>query len=175
MLFYTPLDIAIFLFVSNFAQSEEREVIQGIWEKEIKSIQTEYRMSKILFKRHIYFELAKLDDARNGFNEINELDILLKDTGQTFDISSIINEQEIIEHYFKTIKLELTYNKRNSYRKIKLRQLLKQFGYKRRSAKLVDDMRHVINTLGLKTYLKNRILCDIGEISIDDMIMLRLE
>jgi hypothetical protein len=97
----------------------------------------------------------------------------MRDTGHMFCVDGVLNEQCIIEEYFKIIKLELAYGKGKDYRKIKLRRLLKVFGYKRRSVQLVDNIRRVLGALKLKTYLRDYVPCDIAKIGIDDMVMIR--
>lgn len=169
---YTPYDIAVFLLIANFTKSYERAVLHDIWENNKDSIPAKFRKSEVLFRRCVSFELSKFDGA---LDDIDELNLLMRDTEQSFYIDGTINEQGIIESYFKIIKLELTYVAGRDYRKIKLRRLLKQFGYKRRSAQLVAGIQRTLNALALKTYLRDYIPCDIAEIDIDEMVMIRLK
>ena len=70
--------------------------------------------------------------------------------------------------------MQLTYSG-ISYRKIKLRNLLRDFNYKRRTAALMNRMNLALNALGLETYLRGYEKCDIRDAGLDDMIMIRLE
>jgi hypothetical protein len=169
---YTPYDIAVFFVVSDFTQSNERAVIRDIWENDKASIPTKYRKDEILFRRRIYFELSKFDGS---LDDLDELNILMRDTDHALCIDGTINEQCVIESYFKIIKLELTHIPNKDYCKIKLRRLLKAFGYKRRSAQLVGSIRRTLGALKLKTHLRGYVPCDIAEIGIDDMVMIRLK
>jgi len=169
-LLYTPHDIAVFLIFSNFTQSDERFVLNDIWKNENALIEYKYRQNEVLLRRHVYTELSKLDGTLN----LDELKILLQGMDVELSIESETYEQCIIESYFKVIKLELKYVYGLKQFKIKLRNLLKDFGYKRRSAKLVKSIKNTLRVLGLKTYSKKRVLCDIANINIDDMIMIRL-
>lgn len=168
---YTPQDIAAFAILSDFKQSDERRIIRKIWEKDRLSIQLKYRQDFLLFQRHINLELFKYE---GDLSDIDELNILLSDTEHAFSVNGTINEQDLIERYFKIIKLELTYIEGKGYRKIKLRRLLKQFGYKRRSTQLLERMERTLTALELRTYLRGFATCDIAKISIDDTIMIRL-
>lgn len=168
---FTPQDIAVFALASDFTQSDERDVIRDIWENDKPSIPAKYRQDYPLFRRHINLELSKYDGA---LSDVDELNILMCDTEHAFYVDGSINEQGIIESYFKIIKLGLTYVEGKDYRKIKLRRLLRQFGYKRRSAQLVEYIQRTLVALGLKTYLKGYAPCNIAEIGIDDMVMIRL-
>lgn len=169
---YTPQDIAVFLLAANLTQSEERELVRDIWENDSQSIPAKYRNDFVLFRRHIYLEISKHDGA---LSDIGELNILMQDTKHAFCIDGSINEQGIIENYFKTIKLGLTYIEGKDYHKIKLRRLLKRFGYNHRSIQLVAHIKKTLTALGLKTYLRGYIPCNIAKVNIDDMVMIRLK
>ena len=169
---YTPYDIAVFFFVSDFPQSYERTVLHEIWEGNKGLIPAKYRIDETMFRRHIFFELSKFDGS---LDDLDELNLLLRDTERSLLIDGTINEQGVIESYFKIIKLRLTYVSGRSYCKIKLRTLLRSFGYKRRSPQLVVGIQRTLRALELKTYLRDYVECNIAEIGIDDMVMIRLK
>lgn len=169
---YTPQDIAVFFLIADFTQTDERTILQDIWENDSQSVPAKYRRNLSLYRRHINLEFAKFDGADDDFDELN---ILMSDTEHAFFLDGSINEQGIIESYFKIIKLSLTYVEGKDYRKIKLRRLLKRFGYKRRSAQLVEYIERTLRALGLETYLRGRVPCNTAEIDIDDMVMIRLK
>ena len=168
---YTPYDIAIFFTASDFEQRKERSILHNIWKNDNALVPDIYRTDEVLFRRRVYAELSKFDGTPNDLDELN---LLMRDMGESFYIKSESMEQDIIESYFKIIKLELKYIPNLNHRKVKLRRLLKRFNYKRRSVKLVTNIKQTLSTLELKTYLKDYVLCDIADISIDDMIMIRL-
>ena len=171
-LYYTPYDIAVFLIATNFTRSDERAVLKDIWKNNSIPIPDIYQHDEITFRKKVNFEIAKFDGV---LGDIDELNILLKDTEHSLSVENTIDERSIIESYFKIIKLELTYIYNKDCRKIKLRRLLKAFGYKRRSPQLVANVQRALNALGLKTYLKGYVPCDIAKINIDDMVIIRLK
>ena len=61
-----------------------------------------------------------------------------------------------------------------AYRKVKLRKLLRDFGYKRRSEKLTSRIQQAIDKLELKIYLRGYVPCSIDAISLEDVIVIRL-
>lgn len=75
--------------------------------------------------------------------------------------------------YFKLIWMQLMYSS-ISYKKIKLRTLLWDFGYQRRTEGLINNMIRALNALSLVTYLKNYEVCNLYDAKLDDMIMIRL-
>jgi len=172
---YTPKDFAVFFLVSDFSWSYERVIINDVFHSKINLVPVKYRKNKKLFFQHIYNEISKFDGTLDDEDFI-ALTLLLRDTDQPLQIEYKINsEKNFLERYFKIIKFELLYIKDRDYKKVKLRRLLKVFGYKRRSQKLIENIKRTLSALGLSTYLKNHIPCNIAEINIDDMIIIRLK
>jgi hypothetical protein len=174
---YTPYDVAVFFLTADFKQSKERTVLRDLWENEKDSIAAFYREDEKLWRKHVYNELSKIDGSLCDA-DMDELDLLLQDTGHSWsmrdeaDVS--IEEQGVIESYFKIVRLNLTYVDGKNYHKIKLRRLLQQFGYQRRSAQLVQYMEETLRELSLTTYLGGKRFCRVSEVKIDDMVMIRL-
>lgn len=129
---------------------------------------------KVFESKQIRTEWDEQEQYDGSLDDLDELNLLMRDTEHSLCIDGTINKQGIIESYFKIIKLEFMYVPKKDYSKIKLRRLLKMFGYKRRSAQLVDSIKRTLGALKLKTYLRGYVPCDIAEIGIDDMVMIRL-
>ena len=60
------------------------------------------------------------------------------------------------------------------YVRIKLRTLLKQYGYCRRSPKLLEHLEQCMVFYQLRPYLRGGIPCELSEISVDEMVVFRL-
>lgn len=87
----------------------------------------------------------------------------------------ISEQQEALWAYFKVIKLRLLYQQECPFVRLKLRTILKEFKYKRRSEKLMNEIQEILNQLQLETYLKGYITCSVKETDLDDYIMIRLK
>ena len=105
---------------------------------------------------------------------MDELNLLMQDMDHC-NIDGSVNEQGVIESFFKIIKLQLTYTPDKAYRKIKLRTLVGRFGYKRRSVNLIVYIDEALEFLGLVTYLRGYVTCNITEIKLDDTVIIRLK
>lgn len=88
---------------------------------------------------------------------------------------NLILIHNVIENYFKVIKLRLSYTPGKEYCRIKLRTLIGSFGYKRRTAALVEYINSAIDSLGLSTFLRGRLQCNIGDLALDKTIVIRLK
>lgn len=106
---------------------------------------------------------------------VDEINLILVEMGSKYRVSESEFEQDVIESYFKVIKLRLTYTPGKADCRIKLRTLIGSFGYKRRTAALVDRINRTVNLLGLETFLFARVECDISEVTLDRFIIFRLK
>jgi len=167
---YTPNDIAVFLRIANFPLSDEQLVLHDLWVEQ-EHIPEEYRLDEAAFRRKVRLEIAAYD-LRDG---MDELDLIMRDVAPDYIQLNPTHAQNFILQYFKIIRLELLYIEGRAYCKIKLRRLLKSFGYKRRSLALIQSINHAMTLLSLTPYLKGYVPCDIASIAIDDMIMIRLK
>lgn len=169
---YTPYDIALFFKWADFTRSDEVSVRNCIWED--GNIAAKYRFNMKLFIRDIERCLEQMDNA-NYFNEAGSINNVLSDIGSNFTIENVIDEEATIDSFFRIIKLKISYCEGISYVRIKIRTLLREFNYKRRHPVFVEKLKKSMKALGLVTYLRGLELCDIGEVNIDDMIIIRLK
>ena len=171
IIMFTPKDLAVFFYEGDFKRSQERDIIQSVWKNDNDSIPVIYREDLALFIHDVYLELSKLDDTLDDVEE-------LKSLKQIADISISLDggckETGIIDEYFRNIKLVLLYVPGKKLRRTKLKNLLKRFGYQRRPEHLVNYIKALISALGLNTYSKDNVPCDITQVCVDDMIIIRL-
>lgn len=169
---YTPFDVAVYFTLSNLTISEEQIVLIELWEKRNILIRFLYRKEKKQFLNSVKHELHRLEGTLDCADELN---LILKDMGSKFSLGESNYEQGVIESYFKIIKLKLIYTPGTDYCKIKLRNLIGKFGYKRRTAALVECIKKTINSLELKAYIRGWEPCDIGNVPLGDIIIIRLK
>jgi len=167
---YTPNDIAVFLRIANFPLSDEQMVLHNLWTEQ-KHISKEYRLDEAAFRRKVRLEMTAYDLR----DDMDELDLIMRDVDPDYIQSNPTFAQDYVLQYFKIIRLELLYIEGRDYCKIKLRRLLKSFGYKRRSQALVENINHALTLLSLTPYLKGYVPCEIASIDIDNMIMIRIK
>lgn len=129
------------------------KIIDLPYTKEREMIQVIVDKDLATFEKMVDNELEKLDEGDSTINE----------------------QQEALWTYFKVIKLRLLYQQECPFVRLKLRTILKEFKYKRRSEKLMNEIQEILNQLQLETYLKGYITCSVKEIDLDDYIMIRLK
>ena len=110
-----------------------------------------------------------------GDDDLDELDLIMRDIDPGYVLSNPNYERDVMLQFFKVVRLELLYMENRDYYKIKLRRLLKRFGYKRRSQALIHKIKYAMTLLSLTPYLRGNVPCDLALIGLDDMVMIRLK
>ncbi len=80
----------------------------------------------------------------------------------------------VIDLFFKMKRVQILYLDGQYYVRMKLRTLLKAYGYKRRTQELLKYLRECMMFYHMQTYLRGKEECDIGEIGLDEMITIRV-
>lgn len=165
---FSPNDIAKLLCISEFTHSEEKFVIEDIFINHKDDITASYRNDINKFRREIH---NKIIIHESDYDTFSETEMILREFGLSI---SDDNFDDIFGSYFKLIKLQILYSQSHC-KTLKLRSILKKFGYKRRSNKLNYSILNILKSLGLVTYLRGKEPCDITEINIDQMVIFRLK
>ena len=167
---FTPMDLANYILCEDLSHTHANGVIFDLFENYNDLILYPFRNDYMKFKSRIFelINLMELDDE-----DLDETELIMCGIDNKFNeyINECIDE-DYFDAYFKRIKLKLMYSL--NYKKIKLRKLLKELGYKRRTPELVHRIILIINALGLKTYLAGYEPCNICDINLDDIIIIRL-
>ena len=98
----------------------------------------------------------------------NMSDFGLPNTSQTND-----TEHTFSHLIFKELRLRILYINRKGFAKMKLRTLLSELGYKRRSPNVIGYIYNCFLFYHIQTTLKGNVPCSIDTIDIDDMVIFR--
>lgn len=96
------------------------------------------------------------------------------DCGGNLRKESFLSDFSDLDLYFKEVRFRLRFFAAFGYVRIKLRTLLKQYGYRRRSAKLLEHLEQCMAFYQLQPYLRGGVPCKLSEISVDEMVVFRL-
>lgn len=168
----TAFDVAVYIKIANFPIKQEYAILDSMWDRREGLIAAKYKIEKKQFINLIRHEMNKLDGSLDCVDEIN---YILREMGSKYLLCDQEFEQDVIASYFKVIKLQLILTPGKKYCRIKLRTIIRSFGYKKRTASLIEYMNRTINALGLKLYVRGREHCNIGDVSLDKVIIIRLK
>ncbi|MCR5075952.1 MAG: hypothetical protein K6A79_09155 [Ruminococcus sp.] len=163
---FTPQDIAVYLLIADLPRSREDKIIEDFFQEYNDEIVFNYRNDFLELRRQIHNSMILLEMSDE---EYAETQLIMRE----LQIEKTEYEPNYFGAYFKLIKLQLLYSGKD-YQRIKLRTLLNDFGYKRRTEALVNSITRAMKALNLQPYLKQYEPCDLAEITLDQMVIIRL-
>lgn len=148
-------DMAVFLATIDLPYLDERDMIQRLHlDLNVKESLTDF--------------MIKVDEQL----ELLDTQVVKEMSQMKIELINCHFEKDMA-HYLKVMKLRMQYTEAD-YVKIKLRTLLKQLGYKRRSDKLVSELTEMFHELGLVVFKKGGILAELSELPLDEFMTIRL-
>lgn len=157
---FNSYDVAHFLVQADVKVSQERKIISMIY----STVKIAEKVSEQTFVDRVRLHFLETEDY-------NEMISFFQGLVVPYQFQE--DEEEMVLFYFKNLYLDLYFNENCSYRKIKLRSLIRMFGYKRRSEQLVNTIEKTLKQLKIKTYLRGNEGCTISSASLNDMIIFK--
>ncbi len=167
-----PIEIALYFKWGDFTYSAKNEIFNEIWLKREGLIFYSFQ-DKLQFKKKIDNALYFLEE-KDYEKEFADIKNILQDTDNKYTEECMWDEYSDVESFFKLIKLKLTFTPNTPVVRKKLRKLLMELGYQKRSWQLVDKIKKSCKALGISTFVRGGKECDIGKVDIDDWISFRL-
>lgn len=171
----TTQDLAIIFDDLNLGIRMQMNIVGDIWDNEKWIIQRVYRSSgkRKSFIQGVLYQIDYLYHKTEIDNSLKEINENAKEVGYNIEIAELIEDYEQISTYFKKMWIQLKYLSKTGYTRAKLRTILKQYGYKRRSTKFCDYFLKCLNHYGIYPYVKGEI-CDIRTVSLNEMITFKI-
>lgn len=173
-LFYTAQDLATIICNEDIGCHAEIDLINKIWEYDRAYLLLDHRNNKRKFILDVFYWINYIHDKPTIDAEIPAVRKDFLSGGQDLLDSDFISEYSDLDLFFKSLRIKILFLKTQNYVRIKLRTLIKQYGYQRRSQKLLQYMNECIYFYHIQPYVRGGIECDIGAISIDEMITFRV-
>lgn len=165
---FTPDDVALYLLLSNMPLRDGNKALDDLFSNHNAELLPDYRQNFNRFRNAVRTASTMIMLEEHDYAEaeqiIHELNLSIPSWAENDDFTS----------YFKFTRLSLLYSA-IEYRRIKLRTLLKVFGYRRRSEQLMQKINAAMEALQLQAYLRGYEPCNLTDINIDQMVMIRLK
>ena len=163
---YTPEQLAYFFFEEKYDYNRMNETVDEIYQKEYPFISNQYQEDKDLFLKEIILYQSFLTYTELYDDQIkHHIDI----NNHLEKYENFINN--FSPNFFLITRLILLYQR--NYRVIKLRTLIKKYGYKKRTSFIIQKIRDNVMFYHLKMYMDGE-LVNIEDCDLDDMITFRL-
>ena len=171
---YSALDLAAIINSMKLGCQAESRLIEQIWNGEKAFFAEKYREDKRKFILDIYYWTHYLHDKPTMDSELPAIQKDLADGKHDVDIEQYKSDCENLELFFKSVRIRVLYGNGNAYVRIKLRSLLAQYGYKRRSPALMQHIERCTLFYHLEAKLSGGVACDLATCSLDDMLTFRV-
>ena len=144
-LYYNAYSVAYFVVSQEMGSKIQMTFLENLYEDEKEFILPYYkRNKKAFFSDVLYFEDYLIDREKLD----KEFPVIKKDitaSGRQFDITEKMSDYPDIDLFFMIMRLRLLYVSGQGYTRMKLKTLLKHYGYKRRSAAITKQIQDCLS------------------------------
>lgn len=172
-LYYSPLDLAAVLRSFELGAREEAELLERLWTYDRAFLSAKYRGDKRNLILDIDYWQHYLNDKSAIDAEFPAIQNDMRSLDSQANEEQFISDNMDLDLFFKSMRIRILFIGKQDYARIKLRTLLKVYGYQRRSARLLAYIQECLTFFHLEAYLRGE-PCKIDEISLDDMITFRI-
>lgn len=171
---YSALDLAAIINSMELGCQTESKLIERIWNGEKAFFAEKYRDDKRKFILDIYYWIHYLHDKPTLDSELSAIQKDFAAAKRDIDIEQYKSKCDNLELFFKSVRIRILYGGGNAYVRIKLRSLLAQYGYKRRSQALMQHIERCTLFYHLEARLSGGVACELEACSLDDMLTIRV-
>ena len=173
-LYYTTLDIAVIVSSMQLGCRDEIQILDSIWEGEKLFLAIPYRSNQRKFIIDTCHWIQYFYDKPVIDKEFPAIQKDLAGSNRSLCAEQLTSDFSDLDLFFKSIRIRILYGKGNNYVRIKLRTLLKQYGYKRRSQLLLRHIKQCMRFYHLEISLRGGVPCSIENVDIDQMLTFRI-
>ena len=178
----TPLEMACIEESIGLAIKDTYALERLVWTFEKNLLPEIYRDNLKNWMLAVHFCGAYLHDRAALASEFPLIARELQEINAKNDLNLLRAKQALfemefyeLEFYLKRMRIVILYHGKQDYVRVKLKTLLRAYGYQRRSAKLMTFLKQGMERYGLVSFLRGNQRCDIKEIRLDDMISFRVK
>lgn len=173
-MYYSPYSVAYFAVSQEMGSRKQMELLENLYVRDYEYLHPSYKGNKKGFISDVLYWSDYLVDKEKLDKEFPVVEKDFKATGRQFIKESMISDYPEINMFFMLLRLRILYLDGQKYVRMKLRTMLKHYGYKRRSEGLMSRIRDCMMFYHIQPYLRGEQECNIKEIDLDDMITFRV-
>ncbi len=174
-LYYDAESLAWVFAKSGMSMKEQSLIVNGIYQADLKRLHPRYRKSKLKLVREVSSRQEWILHHRELENEVSAAMQDMNDIHPGEDaVLHFLDENQHVERFFKSVRLQLLFLPGKAYVRAKLRTIMKEYGYKRRSEKFQQYLEECLKYYRIKVFLKGGNEIAIRDAKVDDMLILRI-
>ncbi|MCX4299601.1 MAG: hypothetical protein OSJ73_21725 [Lachnospiraceae bacterium] len=173
-LYYDSFDLACIIHSQDLGTRTAGVMLEKVWNQDNLYLNPYYRTNLRSLYLDVYYWIDYLCDKPLIDREFPSIQKDFMSFGKEVNEGAFVTDFFDIDLFFKMKRLQILYLDGQDYIRMKLRTLLKAYGYKRRTQELLKYFRECLMFYHMQTYLRGKEECDIGEIRLDEMIIIRV-
>ena len=171
---YSALDVAVIISSMQLGCRDESRILDLIWEGEKPFLAIPYRTNQRKFILDTYHWIQYFYYKPVIDREFPAIQKDLAHSNRALQAEQLTNDFLDLDLFFKSIRIRILYGDGNDYVRIKLRTLLKQYGYKRRSQLLLQHINRCMLFYHLEATLRGGVPCSIEDADLDQVLTFRV-
>ncbi|WP_313185080.1 hypothetical protein [Lacrimispora sp.] len=171
---YSSFDLACIINSMNLGAQETGRLLEELFYKDRFFLEGNYRNDKRRLYLDVHYWLDYLSDKPTIDAEFPSIQKDFDLFGKKIAEDSFITEYFDLDLFFKKMRLQLLFLGNQDFIRMKLRTMLRAYGYKRRSEKLLRYLKDSLLFYHIETYVRGGAGCNISEIGLDEMITFRI-
>ncbi len=172
--YYNSYAIACYIVSQEMGTKSQMDFLEKLYNTDHEYLRPEYRIDKKDFFSDVLKQINYLIDNEKLNKEFPAIKNDFIAAGRSLYSDVLMSDFQDVDQFFMLLRLHLKYSDGKSYVRMKLRTLLKRYGYERRSELITSHIRDCMMFYHIQSYLKGEVECDIKEIDLDDMITFKI-
>lgn len=171
-LLYTALDVACIIDMEGLSVQEAVLLAQRMHAEDKSFLAMEYRQNYRKWLRDILYWSDYMQDKITLDAEFPSVQAV---SDGTMDVSALMRDDFNLDLFFKKLRVQILYFGKKDYARMKLRTLMAEYGYQRRSKEFVRFLKIRLVFYHIQTALRGNEICDVETMDcLDDMITFRV-
>ena len=171
---YSALDVAAIVSSMQLGCRDESKILDLIWEGETEFLPLPYRTNQRKFILDVNHWIQYFYDKPVIDKEFPAIQKDLAYSKRDLQADQLTSDFSNLDLFFKSIRIRILYGNGNVYVRMKLRTLLKQYGYKRMSKILLQHINRCMSFYRLEATLRDGMQCSIENVDQDQMLIFRV-
>lgn len=172
-LLYDATTLARIIIEKDMSVTKTQKFLSDVWEYEKEFLCLEHRFNKKQFMLDVMDEVNYWQNKDAFDKEMMAVNQDFQSIGSECQYTAEEDYYDL-RSYFMELRLRMIFLDNQDYVRMKLRTLLHNHGYKRRTSGLNAYLKQCMYFYHIETYVRGGEPCDIEEISLDDMITFRV-
>lgn len=171
---YSPYELALIIQYYGMDIVSAAEFLNTVFHCDNTYIMQEYRSNQKNFVLAVMDQMNYINNQEQFESERNDIAKDLEEFG-LMNGSENNDDYAMVHHLiFKELRLRILYINQKKFAKMKLRTLLSELGYKRRSPKNINYITDCLLFYHISVSLKGNVYCDINAVGLDDTLVFRV-